>query len=164
MSALVFSQEKFSEATMIKTSDSILKISDKRIDNSKTKKTIHSKKGGLKIIEYYDHENNLVKKTSENKNTSIVLSGPRTEVYDINNNVILEKNQDIHGAIWFLSILEYTNGQLVLKTTFDLEYIYKVKFIISSGKEETYSIYYNTNGDVVEPKQLPERLKPYTAN
>lgn len=149
---------------MIKSSDSILEIANKRIDPSKTTENSLNTNGTFKVTEFYDHDNNIVKKITESIDTTIVLAGARTEIFDIENNIILEKNQDTNNVIWYLTLLEYDNGQLIVKTTFDFTEIYKLKYVIGKGKKETYSIFYNTNGVVVKPNELQKREKPYVIN
>lgn len=164
ISSFVFSQNTFSEDTMIICSDSILKINDKRIDPTKTKEIIEIKKGNIKVTEYFDNQNLLVKKTTKSLNSTAPLSGSRTEVFDVDNNVILEKNQDQNGIIWYLSLLKYDNGQLITKTTYNFNTIYKAKYVIGRGKKETYTIFYNTKGEVVKSNDLQKRIKPYIIN
>ena len=160
----MFSQESFSEVSMIKSSDSILKANNKHIKPKKTKEIFDREKGNFKVTKYFDNKNRLIKNTTINLNTTTPLPGTRTEVFDVDNNVILEKNQDNNGIIWYLSLLEYNDGQLITKTTYNFNYIYKVKYIIGKGKKETYSVYYNTNGKVVKFNNLQKRIKPYLIN
>lgn len=164
ISTVAFSQQKFSEASMIKTSDSLITISDNRIDNSKTKETIQADKGNMKITEYFDNENILVKKITSSLDNAYILFGSKIEVYNKKNEIIVEKNLDANNVIWHITLFEYIEGQLEIKTTFNAVHIYMVRYVIGKGKNETFSIFYDVNGKKANPNSLPMRKEPYNYN
>jgi antitoxin component YwqK of YwqJK toxin-antitoxin module len=114
------------------------------------------------MTRYYDQNGKLLKRINFNPRSSLGLTGPRTELYDSNGNLILEKNEDSKGVIWNLSLNEYDkNGNLTKRTKFDIEHIYTEIFEYNSDNELIHTTRYDCNGQKRKSKRKTKRKEPY---
>lgn len=109
----------------------------------------------LHTIEYYDNNNNIIKRTRRDLCSSLTIGGNQTEWYK-NNKVIVSLNQNIRGAIWRLVISKYNkNGDIIETRQFDFNRIYKTIFNSSMQK-----IYFDSNGNQITDINMANRDIP----
>jgi hypothetical protein len=146
-----FCQEKFNEVTLIEEYKRI----DKEISHSTIRlvekdslyRDIH-----LHTIEYYDNNNNMIKRTRRNLCSILTIGGNQTECYK-NNKVIVSLNQNIRGAIWRLVISKYNeNGDIIETRQFDFNRIFKT--IFNSSMQQ---IYFDSNGNQITDIKMANR-------
>jgi hypothetical protein len=158
---LSFGQETFSEKILIDKSNKIIAEYNARIESEQKKDTTYGP-NYLEMTRYYDKNGKLLKRVNLNPRSSLGLTGPRTEIYDLVGNLILEKNEDHKGVIWSLSLNEYdTKGNLTKRTKFDWEHIYIKIFEYNSDNVLIRTTMYDCNGRKRKSKRKTKRKEPY---
>ncbi len=156
-----FGQETFNEKILIEESNSLISVYDSRIESEVKKDTTYGP-NYLEMTRYYDRNGKLLKRVNLDPRSSLDFTGPRTEIYDSNGNLIMEKNEDHKGMIWYLSLNEYDiNGNLTKRTKFDFEHIYTEIFEYNSDSKITQTTMYDCNGRKRKSKRKTKRKEPY---
>ncbi len=156
-----FSQTPLNERDIIAKSYQLIAdysdniFSNKSIDTTFSINILH-------IEKYFDKDNNLIKRVTTKPNSSLGISGPRTEIYDVNGNLIVAKNQDFNGEIWYLAINEYDNaGNLVKTIMFDMNHIYTQVYEYDMDKMLLKTRLYNAIGKEVKAVKKTKRKFKY---
>jgi hypothetical protein len=161
---ITFCQETFSENILIEKSNQIIEKYSERIHSTEKKDTTYGS-NFLEMTRYFDNEKKLVKRINRDPKSSLGFTGPRTEIYEVNGNIILAKNEDHSGEIWYLSINEYDDsGNLTKQTLFDMEFIYTKQYEYDSENKLSKVTFYNSNGRKVKSEKRAKREKPYALN
>ncbi|MCT4640188.1 MAG: hypothetical protein N4A72_21000 [Bacteroidales bacterium] len=80
---------------------------EKRLKQILYADTTYNDSTSIQTIRYYDNNNKLTKLVRTNIHMSHAIFGPRTEVYNENELIILEQVQDYKGVIWHRYVYEY---------------------------------------------------------
>ncbi|WP_204346643.1 hypothetical protein [Psychroserpens algicola] len=161
---IIFCQETFSEKILIEKSNQIIEKYSERILTSEKKDTTYGS-NFLVMTRYFDKEKKLVKRININPRSSLGFTGPRTEIYEANGRMIVAKNEDSSGRIWYLSINEYDNsGNLVKQTMFDMKFINTKLYEYDSDNELLKVSFYNNKGRKVNSEKRTKRKKQYSLN
>lgn len=150
-----FCQEKFNEITLIeeyKIIDKENSLSIKRmVEKDSIYRNIH-----LHTIEYYDSNNNIIKKIKRNLCSTLEIGGNLIEYYK-NNKVIVSLSENICGIIWRLEISKYNNnGNITEIRQFGFDRIYKTIFDSSMQKK-----YFNADGNQISDLNMANRENPF---
>ncbi|WP_460219401.1 hypothetical protein [Psychroserpens sp. MEBiC05023] len=163
LSNIMYCQESFNERALIKKSNQIIKAYSSQIHTTEIKDTTYLKVNFLKMTRSYGEDKNLIKRININPRSSLGFSGPRTEIYDAKGNIIVAKNEDIYGEIWYLSINEYDDsGNLRKQTLFDPKFIYTKLYEYDSENKLSKVSFYDSKGHNVKSEKRAKRKKPYT--
>jgi hypothetical protein len=160
---VLYCQEAFNEKDLIEKSNQIIKDYSSQIHTTEIKDTTYLKINFLRMTRSYDKNRNLLKRVNINTYSSLGFNGPRTELYDAKGNIIIAKNEDHYGNIWYLSINEYDDDRKLIKQVlFNMTFIYTKLYTYDSKNKLTNSIYYNNKGRKVKSEKRAKRRKPYS--